>query len=70
MSEGFGAAARDYRNMIWQECGRKRHYRSEKHARDVALSAYWRRDQELYAYRCRLCDGWHVGHRPKDQSVY
>ena len=50
-----------------RSCESKRRHPDKKAARDQVVqlaragTAYWR----LVIYRCRYCDSFHVGHRPR-----
>lgn len=48
------------RNFRRQSCERKRRY-----TRCIAykLAGWWiRRGEDIHAYKCAFCGGWHVGH--------
>jgi hypothetical protein len=51
VSQSYGA---------WRMCGRKRRY-SKRAAMKVASHLNGRQDKRVHAYRCPICDCWHVG---------
>ncbi len=45
-------------------CSLKRRYDSEGQARSSASSLYRAKGERVWAYKCKWCPGWHVGHEP------
>jgi hypothetical protein len=45
----------------YRSCTVKKRHATEKQARDAALSTPDSEGKVMVAYKCRFCDGWHVG---------
>ena len=45
----------------WQECGRKVQHLSRARAKDAARRLRAQHGVTTRVYRCRWCEGWHVG---------
>jgi hypothetical protein len=48
-------------------CLGKRRYRNVEHARRVARERSAKTREEIVPYVCRVCGGYHIGHRPRNQ---
>ncbi len=48
-----------------QQCGKKRRYRTEKYARQMANACEKRRKVKLRVYACAMCNGWHITSKPE-----
>ena len=68
-SDDAGMSAIPYRQFINRDlprfergCTSKALFISRGEARSMSRNGR-RQDGSLYPYRCRYCDGWHLGHR-------
>jgi hypothetical protein len=43
-------------------CGRKMRFRSEIRAKRFADRFNKKKDEKIYPYFCKICEGWHNGH--------
>ena len=50
--------------VIYARCSRKVYYPTKRKAQQVAKLQQQTLNEKVHPYKCELCQGWHLGHRP------
>ena len=60
------------KDFIFHHCLRKKRYKNKKAALNKLKRIKrkgWIVDSRANAYKCKFCEGWHLGHRHLDEAV-
>jgi hypothetical protein len=49
-------------------CGRKIRFKSKCRAQNVADQTNKKQSNKIYPYFCKICEGWHNGHKKEEKT--